>query len=285
MGMLFDNVGNLTKFVIFTLVKLLIAIIVFYFFLNVVMFCFNYPILSNLAKLVQNSVEENGYLPQHDYNAIDIRRQQIQYQSTHQDEVISEIEGDGFEMKGIFKNLTKVVSDIKIVVYSVDSSGNVDAGYPNGDEENDYYMGSSGRTHKKQKGNIMYAGIRFKYRILHPIPFIDFEVSSGSWGSRLASDVNNSDNPAKDLIEGKDHLIDENPWDLDYTANSSDILENEDTGSLKNGGITVIDTFQMKQDYDEDKKGTQASLFINPVITRMVYSDLSQDTNYTDEDK
>lgn len=280
--MVFEYTSNLTKTVIKILIKLLVYTVVFYIILNIVMALFNFPILFSISKQVQDSVELHGYLPQHDYNAIKQRIDAMQYQSEHIDDVQSTIETEGYAFQGLIKNLTSIVSDIHVVVYSLDTSGNVDNGYT----EELYYVGKSGRQHKKQQGSVLYAGIRFKYRILHPLPFINFDLSS-SYASNMKNDILDTiENMTPTGNNGSD-----NPFDFNQTLNAADRLTEgltnpEGRNGYLQGGVTEIDTFAL---YERDEVGTRGqktgSLFINPVISRLFYSDLSQESNYMDEDR
>lgn len=273
----FDFIGASSQFVIKFIVKLASFIVFFYIALNIIMGLFNYPILASVSKQIQNSVEIHGYLPEHDYLAIKQRMDQLTYNSDHQDEIISEMEANGFYTTGLFKNLTAIVSDMHIVIYSLDSNGQADNGYT--DEL--FYVGKSGRQHKKQQGTIMYAGIRFKYRILHPIPFLNFDLNS-SYASNLKDAY-------LDFTEGNRNLTNfgESPFNLNYTADAAEKLEKvHDNNGYMEGGVTEIDTFKMYEAQDIPFRGQKTgSLFINPVVTQLFYSDLAQEANYTDEDR
>ncbi len=240
--------GDLIPKTVFAFLKLAIFIIVFYIVLNLMLFLSFYEKAQTIARLVQNSVELHNYLPAVDYKAI----------QGLIDDMMKNTEKDESEFGITLPGINRVVTNMQIAVWDSDKKGyrsatSLEDFHTDALTDNDgpgYYIGESGMRHKKQNGEILYAGIVFEYHFLIPMPFYDEQFTQGYYdgGINFSTDGDAYYGTYKDARQKFNEDID-------------------------------FDTYAVNTDNEETNNGLR--LFgMKPVICKHFYSDIDQEKYY-----
>lgn len=235
------------------LFKLSVFILSVFVLMNIVFTLYNFPLLNQLASLVQESVRKNGYLPSHDRDEI----QKIMEMYT---------KNKDYSGNTGIPGVNRIITNLRIQVFDIDGNGysideNTLHSYSYGETDNfpgdtDYYIGETGKEHKKQQGSVLFAGISCDYLILTPLNGWDVFKGFGSDSSQLAQ----QENVAGELITTDNWFMDDNTNDDDETQQNK-IADN----GLKYNTLTFNNASHSLED---------RSLFISPVITTEYYPDL-----------
>lgn len=241
----FEN-GDILPKVVGFFIKLFMSIIVFYIILNFFLWITFYQKADTIARLVQDSVRLHNYLPAHDYKAI----------QNLIDDMMKNTEVNENEFGMTLPGINRVVTNMQIAVWDADGHGyregaNIEHYKTDSlTDENGpgYYIGESGVKHKRQQGDILYAGIVFEYHFLIPLPFWDDRFAMGSYNKGLDFRTNGkpSYNTYKDARKRFNEDIDKDT----YAVNT----DNENTNNgLRLFGMKPIICDEFYPDLDQER--------------------------------